>query len=82
MVSITEVSLEEVSPALRLNSRGSLQTSVSFPLKWEGIRILIRQDPALPGSFQREPLSLVGILLARSRLCHQSEKWLKGWVTN
>lgn len=40
MVSITEVSLEEVSPALRLNSRGSLQTSVSFPLKWEGIRMV------------------------------------------
>lgn len=26
MVSVTEVSLEEVSPALRLNSRGSLQS--------------------------------------------------------
>lgn len=37
MVSIPEVSLEELSPALRLNSRGSLQTSVSFALKWEGI---------------------------------------------
>lgn len=40
MVSITEVSLEEVSPALRLNSRGSLQTSVSFPLKWEGMKMV------------------------------------------
>lgn len=40
MVSIMEVSLEELSPALRLNSRGCLQTSVSFALKWEGIRMV------------------------------------------
>lgn len=32
------------------------------------------------GLFRKNPVNFIGLILARSELCHQYEKYLKDWI--